>query len=205
MFNNSKYTKWYFKIIENAQKRFNLSGYVERHHIIPRSLSGNDDKENLVNLTAKEHFICHLLLTKMTSGLDNRKMWHALWGMANQKRIYQDRYVICSRQYEHIKKNNAKLLSEKFLGKPSGRKGQPCTWGDKISKTLSGRKPSKERNEKISRALTGKTRPPRTIEWTENQRKTIEKNKKICEICGETVTKSAYTRFHGKNCNANER
>ena len=39
-------------------------GYTERHHIIPRSLGGSDNSSNLVDLTAREHFIAHLLLAK---------------------------------------------------------------------------------------------------------------------------------------------
>ena len=37
--------------------------YCESHHILPRCLGGSDDKSNLVNLTAREHFIAHKLLS----------------------------------------------------------------------------------------------------------------------------------------------
>lgn len=50
------YTKIYNLIIEK-RKVVIPTGYVEEHHIIPRSLGGSDDKSNLVKLTAKEHFI----------------------------------------------------------------------------------------------------------------------------------------------------
>jgi hypothetical protein len=63
IFNNSKYFKWYSNIIKNAKNRQkNKNTYYEKHHIIPRSLDGDNKKINLVALTAKEHFICHLLL-----------------------------------------------------------------------------------------------------------------------------------------------
>lgn len=39
--------------------------YFETHHIVPKSLGGTDDKNNLVNLTAREHYIAHLLLVKI--------------------------------------------------------------------------------------------------------------------------------------------
>jgi hypothetical protein len=58
------YHKLYNSIIQN-RKQNPIEGYTETHHIIPRSLGGTNDKENLVDLTAREHFICHLLLTKM--------------------------------------------------------------------------------------------------------------------------------------------
>ena len=63
-FLQNKYTKWYFNIISKAQNRDTL-GYVEKHHIIPKSLGGNNEQTNLVKLTAREHFVCHWLLTKM--------------------------------------------------------------------------------------------------------------------------------------------
>ena len=199
MFIQNKYTNWYYKIISHAQSRI-IDGYVEKHHIVPKSLGGTDDRSNLVILTAKEHFICHLLLTRMTVGANKRSMWHAVWNMANQRREYQIRYRISSRTYETIKRNNAQALSESNTGKPSGRKGKPCTWGDKISKTLTGRIPTAERNAKVSIALTGRIRPPRTEEWTLAQQKTIANNRITCEHCNKNVTKSAHTRSHGPKC-----
>lgn len=63
--------KIYEAIIQKAkyENRVKLSknqeGYVyyEKHHILPRCLNGSNDKENLVLLTAREHYICHKLLT----------------------------------------------------------------------------------------------------------------------------------------------
>jgi hypothetical protein len=63
------YKKIYDKIILRGQKRGNnkkiLDGYYESHHIVPKCIGGTDEIENLVLLTAKEHFICHLLLEKI--------------------------------------------------------------------------------------------------------------------------------------------
>jgi hypothetical protein len=170
MFIQNKYTKWYNSIVSTAQQR-NIDGYVEKHHILPKSLGGTNKKSNLVKLTAKEHYICHLLLTRMTKGLANRSMWHAAWKMINQKRDYQHRYKVSSRMYASIKISNAKALSESNKGKPSGRKGKPCTWGDKISATLIGNKPSAERNAKVSASLTGRVR-------SEEERQAISKGLK---------------------------
>ena len=51
------YTKIYNKIIETRASRIPI-GYSEEHHIIPKSFGGPDSKDNLVRLTAREHFIC---------------------------------------------------------------------------------------------------------------------------------------------------
>lgn len=199
MFIDNKYTRWYYDIVNRAKNRL-IDGYVEKHHVIPKSIGGTDDKSNLVILTAREHFLCHLLLTKMTTGLHKRSMCHAAWNIINQKRTYQERYKVSSKMYEIIKRDNAIALSESNTGKPSGRKGKPCTWGDKISQTLKGCKPSAERNAKVSKALTGRKRAPFTEEWKKNMRESIAKNQKTCENCGKTISKGAYTRFHGPAC-----
>lgn len=66
IFVDNKYSTWYFSIIENA-KKFPPTGYKEMHHIIPRCMGGQDSEDNLVALSARQHFICHLLLTRMTT------------------------------------------------------------------------------------------------------------------------------------------
>lgn len=61
------YTKHYNLLIDRAKNR-KLECYVEKHHILPRCMGGSDDESNLVALTAREHFIAHLLLAKMYPG-----------------------------------------------------------------------------------------------------------------------------------------
>jgi hypothetical protein len=107
MFLHNKYTNYYNRIINKAQSR-TLEGYVERHHIIPKSLGGSNDKSNLVSLTAREHFICHLLLSKMLEGKNKTKMVYAIWIIINTSKNVN----INNRTYEIIRKeliNNAKI------------------------------------------------------------------------------------------------
>ena len=56
-------------------------GYFERHHIIPRSLGGSDDDENLIDLTPEDHFFAHLLLARIHGGY----MWSALFLMSGDR------------------------------------------------------------------------------------------------------------------------
>jgi hypothetical protein len=83
MFLDNKYTRWYYNIINAARTRTNEKlSYTERHHIIPKSLGGNNSSDNLVPLTGREHFIVHLLLTKMCDHpIHIRKMKCALGAM----------------------------------------------------------------------------------------------------------------------------
>lgn len=77
IFNVNKYYRWYYNIINNRLTN-PPTGYFEKHHIIPKCLGGTNDFSNLVCLTAREHFICHLLLVKITTGNNNKKMRRAV-------------------------------------------------------------------------------------------------------------------------------
>lgn len=78
----NKYTVWYNQLISNCKMRLRPSVYTENHHILPRSLGGLDDANNLVALTAREHFIAHLLLSKMYTGNSRIKMAQAIVAMS---------------------------------------------------------------------------------------------------------------------------
>ena len=56
-----EYMKHYTRLCE-SRKKMNRKGYQERHHIIPKSKGGNDNADNIVKLTAREHYIAHRLL-----------------------------------------------------------------------------------------------------------------------------------------------
>jgi hypothetical protein len=107
LFTKSKYTNWYMSIIENAKSR-KLIGYSENHHIWPKSIGGHDVKENKVRLTAREHFICHRLLPKMTVGMARSKMAHALWYFLGNKK--HRTLKITSRTYATMKKLKSEAM-----------------------------------------------------------------------------------------------
>lgn len=103
IFIDNKYLHLYNKIIETAKSREKLNCYTEKHHIIPRSLSGTDDSNNLVVLTGREHFICHRLLVKITEGKSQSKMIFALNCMMNRYNKTMERYSPNSTVYEYLR------------------------------------------------------------------------------------------------------
>lgn len=121
----NKYTKAYYRIIAfaNEKNRSKKDDYFERHHIIPKSIGGSNDVTNLVLLTPREHFICHLLLTKMTEGDDRYKMLWALHRMAFTSTR------LSSHQYALARKQHIKFL---FENHPSTRQG----WSEKVSSAV---------------------------------------------------------------------
>lgn len=87
LFKVNKYSRWYFGIIQNAKNSNRLKGdhYFESHHIIPKSFGGTNQKTNLVLLTPREHFLCHLLLPKMLHDpIKIGKMVYAFFRMKNK-------------------------------------------------------------------------------------------------------------------------
>ncbi len=113
MFKDNKYTKIYYQLVNRACSRV-LDGYKERHHIIPKCIGGDNTPCNIIELTAREHFICHKLLTKMS---DHNSLKYALVALSIRNPHQSDRYRISSRDYEIIKKMNSKLASERFTGR----------------------------------------------------------------------------------------
>lgn len=55
----------YEKLIRRAQERSVVDGYSECHHIIPKAHGGTNNPDNLVQLTAREHFVAHWLLWRI--------------------------------------------------------------------------------------------------------------------------------------------
>jgi hypothetical protein len=150
----------YDQIIDRAKKR-KLEGYKEKHHIIPRCLGGSNKKENLIELTAREHFICHRLLNYIHPG--NRSLIFASWMMSNLQ-SEQRSFKVSARTYEQLKKEHSIAKSEIRTGAVMLQKTR-----DKISATNKriGKKPpshkgvakSDEHKEKIRQIRTGIPRP----------------------------------------------
>lgn len=204
MFLQNKYTKWYFSII-NASKTQQIDGYFEIHHIIPRCMGGSDDDYNLVRLTAKQHFVCHLLLTKMVVQEPYlSKLKYAAILLSTVKG-----FAITSKMYHAIRSNIkqtpewVKKRTKNLKGRESPTKGT-VAWNrgipntpeqkKKISESLKGRKPwnygkpqHDDVKEKISNTL-------KTKDFSHMKRKVA------CQYCGFESTQSVITRYHNHNC-----
>lgn len=178
---DNKYTKWYINIVRDALKRINIDVYTENHHILPKcfKLGGEKDKRNIVILTAREHFVCHQLLVRMTDDkVLKLKLSCAALRMAFSNGV--DRYKISSIVFSQIKEqlSRNKLGSigykwtdeqrEKLKNRPHGfTKGMTHTEETKLKikekrklQIMSPRSP--ETKEKLRRALIGKSRSKET-------------------------------------------
>ena len=165
MFLENKYTKWYFNIINNAKSRSEI-GYLEQHHIIPECFYINRKRKgvkgwlegdpnspnNLILLTAREHFICHLLLVKMTTGKAKTKMYCAFQAimMKSANSQINSRYFSLAREYnsiaqqgqrsgkkrpEHVIEKMRPTMFKKGQVSPNKGKTMLSTTKEKLSKT----------------------------------------------------------------------
>lgn len=189
----NKYTKTYYSIINTRKhrtKQDKKNMLLEEHHIIPECcfidrkrkgpkgfLSGNpNSKDNIVFLTPKEHFICHLLLVKMTSGSLKGKMSYSL--------KFFKKYTKTSLLYTKIKEIARIELSKISTGRTASQETK-----HKLKIAGTGRKDSQETKNKKSLARKG---VKFTDEWRRNisvgvtNRKPIKKTKDWKEKIGNS-------------------
>jgi hypothetical protein len=159
--------KVYDAIIQNAKsksrkklKKCDINYiYYEKHHILPKCLGGTNDEDNLVLLTAREHFICHKLLTYIYAG--NRKIACALHKMTYGN---SNKHIKTSRDYEyviHLMKNTP--ISIKTKEKMSVNSGWKNSYTRKFMKKAriknSYKYKTPEFRHKISKLTSGENNP----------------------------------------------
>lgn len=96
------YERIYNELIEHRKMLPRLEGvYYEKHHIKPKNEGGSDKAENIIYLTASDHFMAHLLYAKAFGG----KHWHSVHIMSTQ---YKEKRKLGYRKiFSLIRKNKA--------------------------------------------------------------------------------------------------
>ena len=171
--------------------------YCECHHLIPKSEGGTDDKDNLVNLTAREHFIAHLLLAKI---YDDYKMWCALNRLVYGHDLKKYNHI-SSRSYSTLKQNIAIQFSKMYKGKkrpkcaqhginnPMFGKHHSEETKAKMRARATGRRHSEETKIKMSKALKGKPSHWKGKHLSEETRKKISEANKGKVKSSEAIEK----------------
>jgi hypothetical protein len=130
-----------------------------------------------VALTAREHFIAHLLLPFMLIGDAKNKMIYAR-NMMRGKGSRREIYIPSARIYELCRKAFSEAIRNKAVTKETRAKMSVASKGRKLSEETkkklsianSGRTLSPEHIEKVRQANTGTKHPPRSEEWKIKQR-----------------------------------
>ena len=154
------YQKHYNLLISRARNRV-VEGYTEKHHIVPRCIGGDDGNGNIVTLTAREHFIVHMLLCKFTKGEAKRSMLYAFHCMCYYKKDGRD-YKINSRIAQKLRselkfsKKHIENLRKSHLGIiPSKQTRLKMSKIHKGNKYNLGKKASTETKQKLSKMRKG--------------------------------------------------
>lgn len=212
MFKTNKYSQWYSDITVNAKDR-NITGYTERHHIIPRCMGGTDDESNLVSLTAREHFVCHLLLTKIVSDQYLEKIVYAAWQQSrptSPRNPRRGQVKIGSRTYA--------MLREALAKAKTGTKRPPFSeeWKANMKEGAKTRRKVEYTEERLAKLAANRNpvggwNKGLTMDLSDEERKAIgnrmaEVNKdkpkpRVCCVnCKTEVAVNTFPRWHGLNC-----
>lgn len=134
------YKAIYKSFIDDRISKQDFIGYSETHHIIPKSLGGSNNKDNLIRLSASDHFFAHRLLARIHKG----KMIFAFNMMLKTRGN--------KKEYATFKKELAKELSKLHTGRTVSKETRM-----KQSIARKGKKHSDERKETNRKAQLGKT------------------------------------------------
>ena len=174
------YQKIHDQIIERAKSR-QLDGYKERHHIIPQCLGGTNIKNNLVDLTAREHFIVHKILCEIYP--DNDKIFFAYRMMAlAQNKLQLREHNISSREYQYLREQFSERMRKLSpTSRPEVRR--------KMSESLTGRSFTEEHKKNIGIANGGEN-------CTADTRKKLRFNRLDKPHSQQAIEKIRYAALH---------
>jgi hypothetical protein len=127
-----------------------VDGYTEVHHIVPRSLGGSDDADNLIRLTARQHFIAHWMLARAIGGSASR----AFFMMSNFGKYGQ----VNSTTYQIARQEYAEIARIQFRGRVMPPVSDETR--KKQSHAKLGKKLSAEHVQKVRLAMLGQKRGP---------------------------------------------
>jgi len=177
----------------------NITGYVEKHHIIPQSIGGKNTQNNIVSLTAKEHRLCHLLLTKMVSDPRHRScMYRAAWFMSNRVAVGLSKGSYYQKLKEEFNKlNRNRVLSAETKQKIREKRAlQKNISNQYLSGKLTQSPLKGVQNKKTSEALKG-----RTITWGDKlSESALSRPKCSCIKCKKVVTVGYNGNRHFLTC-----
>ena len=190
--------QWHYdQLILTRKNRITENGvYYETHHIIPKSMGGNNTDENLISLTAREHFIAHWLLWRIHR---NRQTAFAFFCMQNWKNKKTQGSQRCksARSYQEAREAYSKFLSEFQSGKKKKfAKRRPHSDETKLKQS--------QKKLGIPQGPISDTRSKKLKAHFDTLRKDSIKTR-LCESCKsefEFDSRSHDTKFCSKKCSS---
>lgn len=217
------YRHIYMIIITKAKEEMRLGlrkkengNYYEKHHILPKSLFPlwTKRKSNLVLLTAREHFFCHQLLTKI---FPSRQMNFALWSFLTKNDKKQNGLKLSSKDFEVLRsldKSKSQETKDKISKANKGKKrSEACVIKMKeyqkshpLSNEMRQKIGEASRNANLGKTVSDETRQKMSnakkgISFSESHKNSLKeacKKKNYSEIFNEDVRKKLSDAKKGK-------
>lgn len=168
------YQRIYDQIIDRAKQEKRQKGqgiYYERHHIVPKCLGGSNRKNNLILLTAKEHYIAHRLLVEIqTPGSRGYYQMLNAFSFFAAKSKNHSRVVVSAKFYQEVKA----FLAEKRRGIPRSEETRAKI---RETKAKNPRTISDEERLNSSRRMVGENNPMYGKTHTEEVKKYLRELK----------------------------
>jgi len=111
--------------------------YYEHHHVTPKSMGGDNSAENVVSLTAEDHFFAHLCLAKWLGGEQWRGV-HCLINLKNKSSIQGRSKYSMRPMVGFARKQWARYQSESKKGVPNPSRGVHGTVFHEDGREVSG-------------------------------------------------------------------
>lgn len=187
-----KYLRLYIRLIERCKSMTDISGYKEEHHILPHTMNGSDDKENLVYMPIRYHIMAHIVIVEAYPS--HRGLRYALLMITSDgnknNQVYRQEGLktLSTRLLTTVRENSVLKLKE--LGRTEEHRR-------KLSEAKKGKHLSEEHRRKISEAKKGKKKSEETKQrMSEAQKKnSVWRGKKLSE---ETKRKMSESRKNNK-------
>lgn len=214
-FENNKYYSWYKSLVNKYTLYDSDSNYTENHHILPKSLGGSNDDQNIIFVPARVHYVLHHILIKFTKSNDKVKMCFALHSFFNLKNRYQKReniisrlssskiYKLCKEELSNYRKDNLNYFKNEIYILKNKKTNHIFEGTRKELRDLTGLT-----HQELSNLITNKNKclkgwgiklNDNTFSF-EKPRAPQAKSYKICPHCDKKFDTQNYARWHGNKC-----
>ena len=135
----------YLKFIDSLKCQA-IDGYCEVHHIVPKSMGGSNAKENLINLTPRQHYIAHWMLWKALGGVAGRSFF-MMSNFGKYGKVNAKTYGLVRADYSEQVKIQMAVRPNRPVFTPEHR--------EKLRQAKLGRKLSAEHRANVGKARLG--------------------------------------------------
>lgn len=182
---HTRFLETYVRLINRALKE-KPEGYVERHHIVPKSMGGSNDETNIIKLTPKQHFVAHHLLWRAFRDNASARSFHFLCHRLNFTGKISAREYDKSKRDLTVSSETREKLRNSLIGRP--RRPHTDETKAKMSKSRTGMVYSDETKMRMSKSASMRKRKPHTEESKAKMKEAAFERERVKKAAGYVVS-----------------